>query len=118
MNWDGLLDQFCEEQQCSTRQIMAASSNPVSRREAVQMERRQKDATKAMNAVRRAIEEDPTRAREDARKRACQFIIGGVILSIIIQSLLSVFIKRAIEWFLDKYYNKETPHGALSVSAK
>ena len=119
MNWDASLEEFCEQQNCSEHQIMRANGNPVSRREAVVMQKRQKEAKTAMNAVRRAIEEDPTRSREDARKRACSFIItGSLILSLFVQALLSTFMKRAIEWFLDKYYNKETPNGALSISAE
>jgi hypothetical protein len=118
MNWDELLTEFCEKEKCSEAQIMATSQNPFRRREARLMQKKQKEAMAARTAVQKALEENPHYTREEAYRRACSFVISGLILSLLAQAIISVFLKRAIEWFLDKYYNKETANGSLSVPAE
>ena len=116
MNWDALTSECCREHGCSDQQIDMAVAGPYSRTIVQDMRRKQVDVRTASDAVRRAYLANPQASREEMRRQSYKFILGGIILSIILQALLSVVVKMAIEWFLDHVFNKqETSNGGISL---
>lgn len=116
MNWDAWTEELCEQQECAVTHLQSAIGD---RRQLRQLERKRQEIQKAASAVRQAYEENPARSREDTRKRAYQLITGSIILTILIQVLLSVVIKLAIEWFLDHIYKpQDSSHDVVPVSAE
>lgn len=113
MNWEQLIDECYTEQGCA---IAQSAGSAVAGHKLV---RRRDDIRRAANAVRKAYEMDPTADRETVRKQACGFVIGGVILVFLLQAFLSVGIKLAIEWFLDRIYKpKEAKNVGVSLPAE
>jgi len=108
MNWEQLIDECCVAQDCA---IPLVAGSSVAGHKLV---RRRDDVRRAANAVRKAYELNPTADRETVRKQACGFVIGGVVLAFFLQAFLSVGIKLAIEWFLDRIYKpKETKNAGI-----
>jgi hypothetical protein len=114
MNWDQWIDELCEANECTLKHIERAGWN---RRQARELAKQQRDIRTAAKAVRQAYEANPTGTREQTRDEAYKFLTGGVILTILVQALLTVAVKLAIEWFLDRLYNsQESSHGGLPLS--
>lgn len=110
MNWEQAIDECYAEQGCT---IAQSAGSAVAGHKLV---RRRDDIRRAANAVRKAYELDPTADRETVRKQACGFVIGGVVLAFFLQAFLSVGIKLAIDWFLDRIYKpKETKNDGISL---
>ena len=119
MNWDQLTEECCQEQGCSDQQIAMAMSGPYSPILTQNMRRKQNDVQRASAAIRRAYENNPTASRDDLRRQAYKFLIGGVILTFLLQALLSVVVKMAIEWFLNRIFNsQEADYGGVPLSAE
>ena len=103
MKWDELTETYCREQGCSTNQIMAAKMNPTANYdEPFRLEKKRKEIEKAALAVRTAYAQNPNMSRQQLRRQSYKFILGGALLLILIQALISVVIKMAIEWFIDR----------------
>jgi len=102
MNWNAWTEELCEANGCGQDQILQAGTD---RRQKRKLEKKKRDIHAAGEAVRQAYEANPTGSREQVRSQAYKLITGSVILIILLQVLLSVLIKYAIEWFLDRIYN-------------
>lgn len=119
MNWNQLTEECCQEHNCSDQQIAMAMSGPYSPIITRDMRRKRGEVQRAAAAIQRAYEANPQASRDELRKQTYKFLIGGVILTFLLQALLSVVVKMAIEWFLNRIFNpQETPHGGLSLSAE
>jgi hypothetical protein len=105
-NWDEWSEQLLVENKCSDDQVMEAMRGPDSRAQVRELERKQRDIRKAVAAVKKAYEENPGGSREELQKAAYKNITGSVILSLVLYALLSVVVKMAIEWLLDKLFSK------------
>jgi len=112
-NWAEWSDQLFNENKCSDDQIVAVvkqvfdGTRPISAKiEVREMERKQRELRKAVEAVQKAYEANPLGSREELKKAAYRNITGSVILSLLIYALLSVVTKMAIEWLLDKLFSK------------
>ena len=104
--WDEWAEQLYVEHKCSDDQILEAMKGVSSRAHVRNLEKKQKDVKKAVDAVKKAYEDNPEGSREEIKKAAYENITGSVILSLIIYALLSVVVKMAIEWLLDKLFSK------------
>jgi hypothetical protein len=114
-DWGDLQFELCLEQKCTFYFGETARTDKEKRK----IRKRERDIQTAVRAVRKAYEEDPTRSREALKKRTYQLITGNPILILVAQVLLSVAIKYAVEWLLDRIYNRqETQNDAVSVSSK
>jgi hypothetical protein len=119
MNWDTLAEECCREHGCSDQQISMAMAGPYSRTIVQDMRRKQNDVRTSADAVRRAYLANPHASREEMRRQSYKFILGGIILSVILQALLSAVAKMAVEWFLNHIFNKqETSNGGISLPTK
>jgi hypothetical protein len=119
MNWDQLTDEYCQEQGCSDQHIAMAMSGPYSPIITQSMRRKQTDVQRAVTALRRAYENNPTASRDELRRQTYKFLIGGVVLTFLLQALLSVVVKMAIEWFLNRIFNsQEADYGGVPLSAE
>jgi Fe2+ transport system protein B len=105
-NWDEWSEQLLTENKCSAACIVAATQAASTKAHLRNMERKQRDIKKAVAAVKKAYEENPDGSREEIQKAAHKNITGSVILSLIIYAVLSVVVKMAIEWLLDKLFSK------------
>ena len=119
MNWDDLAEEYCTLQYCSAAEIfnysLAEGENSVTVRS---LRKKRRDIQKATQAVRKAYESNPTATREEMKKTTYKFFVGGIILSILLSALMSVLAKMAIEWLLDKIFNKEDNSGPISLPPK
>lgn len=112
-NWTEWTDQLCAENKCSAddqvelmRQVLEGTKPISARLEVREMEKKQREIQKAVDAVQKAYEANPTGSREEIKKAAYKNITGSVILSLLLYALLSVVTKMAIEWLLDKLFSK------------
>jgi hypothetical protein len=106
MNWDEMLDEYCTTMNCNLKQYSLAEKTKS--KDLRRMKRDRNNAFAAMNAVKKAYEENPGASREEVRKQSYKFITSSAILSIILSAILYTAICKAIEWFIDRMYNKET----------
>ncbi len=111
-DWAKWTDELCTENQCSDdqivtlmRQVLDGTKPFESRYEVRGLERKQQELKKAVAAVQKAYEANPNASREELKKAAYKNITGSVILSFLIYALLSVVVKMAIEWLLDKLFS-------------
>jgi len=119
MNWDQLTDEYCQSEGCSDQHIAMAMAGPYSPIITQGMRRKQRNARRAAAAVRQAYEANPTASREELRNQSYKFLIGGVILTFLLQSLVSVAVKMAIEWFLNRIFNsQEADYGRVPLSSE
>lgn len=112
-NWAEWTDQLCAENKCSAddqlelMQQVLEGRKPISARlEVREMEKRQREIKKAVDAVQKAYEANPSGSREEIKKAAYKTITGSVILSLLLYALISAVTKMAIEWLLDKLFSK------------
>lgn len=119
MNWDDLADEYCILQSCSEAEIFSYSLAEGENSGTVRsLRKNRRDIQKATQAVRKAYESNPNAPRDEMRKTAYKFFVGGVILSILLSALMSVLAKMAIEWLLDKILNKDASSGPISLPPK
>ena len=117
VNWDVLCEQFCVENGISEITYMqAVGAND--QRALLRIEKKRKDAAKAMAAVKHAWQENPRATQEQMRRKAYKFVTGGVILTLLLQVLLSATIKLAIDYFLDKLFSNKADDETLPVPAE
>lgn len=116
MNWETLTEELCEANGCSHKQMLQVGND---RKQLRKLEKQRREIQAAGDAVRQAYEANPAGTREQVRNQAYKLLTGSVILTILLQALLSVLIKYAIEWFLDRIYNSQEPsNGALPISSE
>ena len=106
MNWDEMLEEYCTTLNCSSKQYDIAEW--VRSKDLRRMKRDRNNAKTAMNAVKKAYEANPGASPEEIRQQSYKFIASSAILSIILSALLYTAISKAIEWFIDRMYNKDT----------
>jgi hypothetical protein len=117
MDWSVLCEQFCDENGIGAITYMQAISKN-DRRALLRIEKKRKDATRAMEAVKHAWQENPRASCEQMRRKAYKFVTGGVILTLLLQVLLSATMKLAIDYFLDKLFSEKADDETLPVSAE
>jgi hypothetical protein len=111
-DWAKWTDDLCAENQCSDDQIVTLmrhvldGTKPFEARHEVRiLERKQKEIKQAVAAVQKAYEANPNASREELKKAAYKNITGSVILSFLIYAMMSVVVKMAIEWLLDRLFS-------------
>lgn len=102
MNWAAVTEQYCELQNCAENQVMR-EGNAKKKNE---LARRRKSIFRAAQAVETAVRENPNGTKEEHRKAVYTFILGSILLTFLVQALLSAVIRAAIEWFLDLVHSK------------
>ena len=117
MNWDTLYETYCQQNDCSTAQMSAAQG--LSAKSFKKLQRKRDDIQKAANAVKAAYERNPDANRTAMRQEAYKFIGSSIIIGILIQAVLGIIVRKAIEWFLDRVFEqKENTNGDISLSTK
>jgi hypothetical protein len=117
MDWSVLCEQFCDENGISAITYMQAVSKN-DQRALLRIEKKRKDATRAMEAVKHAWQENPRASREQMQRKAYKFVTGGVLLTLLLQVLLSATMKLAIDYFLDKIFSEKADDETLPVPAE
>jgi hypothetical protein len=126
MNWNEWIIELCEANECSESHVHKVEPNKKLKKK---LQRRQKDIYLAAEAVKHAYEQFPTGTKDELREQAYLFTAPGysflyssalgkkipklrdkayemAALSFL-NVLLSVALKYAIEWFLDKVYREQ-----------
>lgn len=117
MNWEDLCEDYCKENECSTVHMQSAKG--LSNKSFKQMQQKRIDIQKAANAVKAAYEQDPTASRKVMRQQAYKFIGSSIIIGILVQAVLGIIVRKAIEWFLDRVFEqKENSNGDISLSSE
>lgn len=102
MNWDELTEECARENGCSLQQLMAVSGN--NRKLRRKLERDREAVIKVSNAVREAYEDDPTASRDQLRTKALGILSGSFLLGMLFQAIFGFFIRKILEWFLEKIF--------------
>lgn len=105
-DWDNWTEQLYGEYKCTDAQIFAAGNEAASRPQIRELEIRQRDLRKAVNAVKKAYEANPNGSRKEIEKAAYRNVTGSVILSILAYALLSAVVTQAITWLLNQLFSK------------
>lgn len=117
MNWDALCEDYCNQNSCSDVHLQAAKG--LSDKGFNKLRQDRADITRALNAVKAAYEQDPNASRKVMRQQAYKFIGSSIIIGILVQALLGIIVRKAIEWFLDRVFEqKEKSNGHVSLSSK
>lgn len=117
MEWLKEYENFCNENKIGSVTYMSAIG-ANRKNDILAIEKKRKEALKAMVAVKHAWNVNPHASQKQMRKEAYKFVTGGVILAILLQALLSVTMKLAIDYFLDKLFSEEADDEALPLSTK
>lgn len=102
MNWDLLAEHYCTLQGCSENQL----TTEINKKKKNELNSKRKNIIKAAKAVENAVNKNPNGTREEHRKEAYAFILGSILLTFLVQALISAVIRAAIEWFLDAAHSK------------
>lgn len=120
VNWAELEEQYSVTQGCSLAQMQSLrqASSRAERRQAAKMERKREDISSAFMAVKAVQAGNPDLTRDQMEKEVYRFILpsmGAWLLGM----LLSVVIKMAITWALNRLFNQDTdPNVGVSLSSK
>lgn len=116
MNWDAMTAELCTLNDCHPAQLTGVDANSKQYRRLLQ---KQNDIRKAAKAIRNAYEKKPNASREELRKETYKSLVGSVVLLLLVQVLLTAFMKYVIEWFLDQIFNaQESSDDTVSLPAK
>jgi hypothetical protein len=116
MNWDALVAELCTVNDCHAAQLDSMSSDSPQYRSLL---KKQNDIIRAAAAVRQAYEKNPNASREKLRKETYKNLVGSVVLLILVQVLLTAFMKYVIEWFLDQIFtSQENSDDTVSLPTK
>jgi len=116
MNWDAMTAELCTLCDCHPAQLTGMEESSKKYR---QLLRKQNDIHTAAKAVRKAYEKNPNASREELRKETYKSLAGSVVLLLLVQVLLTAFMKYVIEWFLDQIFNaQESSDDTVSLPAK
>lgn len=114
MNWDSWLAEFYRLNSQDT--VAFGRSRGAARR---RLNRERENIEKALLAVKKAQEANPTATRAELQSAAYATLSGGFLLSFFLRFLLSALVRQAIEWFLDRVIEtRETSRGNVSLSSK
>ena len=117
MDWEKTATAFYASRNLDDLTYMQAVGKNRSR-EILRIEKERADVRRAMDAVKQAWEENPNANRAQLEKKAYKFITGGVILTLLLQVLLSATMKLAIDYFLDKLFQEKADAATLQVSSE
>lgn len=117
MNWDELCKEYCNQNKCSDAHLQAAKG--LSDKNFNKLRQDRADITRALNAVKAAYEQNPNASRKVMRQQAYKFIGSSIIIGILVQAILGIIVRKAIEWFLDRVFEqKENSNGDISLSSE
>lgn len=117
MDWEQTREEFCDKNEIGAVTYMqAVGAN--NQREILRIEKQRKDVAKAMVAVKHAWQDNPHASREYVKRRAYKFVTGGIVLTLLLQALLSATMKLAIDYFLDKLFSDKADDETLPVPAE
>lgn len=117
MNWNALCEEYCKQNKCSDTHLQAAKG--LSDKDFNKLRQDRADITRALNAVKAAYEQNPNASRKVMRKQAYKFIGSSIIIGILVQAILGIIVRKAIEWFLDRVFEqKENSNGDISLSSE
>lgn len=116
MNWDAMTAELCTLHDCHPAQLSSLTGNTKEYRKLL---KKKNEIRAGAQAVREAYEKNPKASREELRRETYKSLVGSVVLLILVQVLLTAFMKYVIEWFLDQIFNsQESSDDTVSLPAK